>query len=302
MGKTFTMTPDGYPPYTSVMESTVRVLKELGGKATNDEIEERIIKNEGLSAQEQSYLMPNKQYTRLYDSLGWARYYLKKGGALDSPARTVWELTESGFEINDSEDIQNIFEKAKQKAKEDASKKQKAKSANKVTNLATADDIHDDTTNPDDAWKPALLAILQGMDGYAFERLCQRLLRASGFIEVNTNAKKGADGGIDGIGFLRVNLISFKIYFQCKRWKDKVGPNEIRDFRGALEGRAGKGLFITTSSFTNLAKEESARDGAIAIDLINGYELCNLLKENNLGVDINADGTPIPNPDYFNSI
>jgi len=95
---------------------------------------------------------------------------------------------------------------------------------------------------------------------------------------------KTGDGGIDGVGVLRVNLVSFQVYFQCKRWKGSVGSREIRDFRGALQGRADKGLFITTGTFTAQASDEATRDGAIAIDLIDGERLCDLLKENGLGV------------------
>ncbi|WP_199484381.1 restriction endonuclease [Thalassobacter stenotrophicus] len=117
----------------------------------------------------------------------------------------------------------------------------------------------------------------------AFERLSQRLLRESGFTKVEVRGKTG-DGGIDGVGVLRVNLVSFQVYFQCKRWKGSVGSREIRDFRGALQGRADKGLFITTGTFTAQASDEATRDGAIAIDLIDGERLCDLLKENGLGV------------------
>ena len=87
------------------------------------------------------------------------------------------------------------------------------------------------------------------------------------------------------MGVLRVNLVSFQIYFQCKCWKGSVGAKDIRDFRGALQGRADKGLFITTGTFTSQASDEATRDGAIAIDLIDGGRLCDLLKENCLGVE-----------------
>ena len=121
------------------------------------------------------------------------------------------------------------------------------------------------------------------MPSDAFERLSQRLLREAGFTRVEVRGKSG-DGGIDGVGVLRVNLVSFQIYFQCKRWKGSVGSKEIRDFRGALQGRADKGLFITSGYFTSQAIEEATRDGAIAIDLIDGDRLCDLLKEHSLGV------------------
>jgi restriction system protein len=121
------------------------------------------------------------------------------------------------------------------------------------------------------------------MSASAFERLAQRLLREAGFTKVEVRGKSG-DGGVDGVGVLRVNLVSFQVYFQCKKWKGSVGAKEIRDFRGAMQGRADKGLFITTAHFTSQAADEATRDGAIAIDLIDGARLCDLLKENQLGV------------------
>lgn len=121
------------------------------------------------------------------------------------------------------------------------------------------------------------------MEASAFERLSQRLLRESGFIKVEVRGKSG-DGGIDGVGVLRVGLVTFQVYFQCKKWSSSVGAKEIRDFRGALQGRADKGLFITTATFTAQASEEATRDGAIAIDLIDGDRLCELLRERELGV------------------
>lgn len=134
-----------------------------------------------------------------------------------------------------------------------------------------------------------------------FERLAQRLLREAGFTKVEVRGKSG-DGGIDGVGVLRVNLVSFQIYFQCKRWKGSVGSKEIRDFRGALQGRADKGLFITTGHFTSQASDEATRDGAIAIDLIDGDRLCELLKENRLGVATEMIERVSIAPDWFQGI
>ncbi len=147
----------------------------------------------------------------------------------------------------------------------------------------TGDEISPDEQYDD--WKDELLDTLKAMDPSAFERLAQRLLREAGFVKVEVRGKV-ADGGIDGLGVLRVNLVSFQVYFQCKRYKGSVGSKEIRDFRGALQGRADKGLFITTGTFTSQASEEATRDGAIAIDLIDGDRLCELLKQYELGVRI----------------
>jgi restriction system protein len=132
-------------------------------------------------------------------------------------------------------------------------------------------------------WQDRLLECLLTMKPPAFERLCQRILKDSGFIKVEVTGRSG-DGGIDGIGVLRLNLLSFHVFFQCKRWKGSVGASVIRDFRGAMVGRADKGLVMTTGTFSTDARREATRDGAPAIDLVDGQTLCELLKGLNIGV------------------
>jgi restriction system protein len=150
-------------------------------------------------------------------------------------------------------------------------------------------------------WTDRLLSVLGAMQPDAFERLCQRLLRESGFTKVEVTGKSG-DGGIDGHGVLRMNLISFQVLFQAKRWQSAVGSSVVRDFRGAMVGRADKGLIITTSSFTRDARAEATRDGAPAIDLIDGEDLCRLLKENNIGVRIKLVEEIEIDQDFFSGI
>ena len=134
-------------------------------------------------------------------------------------------------------------------------------------------------------WQDRLLECLLKMKPAAFERLCQKILKDSGFIKVDVTGRNG-DGGIDGIGVLRLNLLSFHVFFQCKRWKGSVGASVIRDFRGAMVGRADKGLVMTTGTFTTDARKEATRDGAPAIDLVDGETLCELLKGLKIGVSI----------------
>jgi restriction system protein len=134
-------------------------------------------------------------------------------------------------------------------------------------------------------WQDLLLDCLLKMKPAAFERLCQRILKDSGFIKVEVTGRSG-DGGIDGIGVLRLNLLSFHVFFQCKRWKGSVGASAIRDFRGAMVGRADKGLVMTTGSFTTDARREATRDGAPTIDLVDGEAVCELLKKLQIGVSI----------------
>ena len=150
-------------------------------------------------------------------------------------------------------------------------------------------------------WQEQVLSALSKIKPDAFERLCQRVLRESGFTRVEVTGRSG-DGGIDGIGILRVNLVSFHVFFQCKRWKGSVGASVVRDFRGAMVGRADKGLIITTSAFTADARREATRDGAPAIDLVDGEAICGLLKDLKLGVIVNLAEEVKVEPKFFNAI
>ena len=134
----------------------------------------------------------------------------------------------------------------------------------------------------------------------AFERLAQRLLRAAGFINTSVTQRSG-DGGIDGTGDYRISLLTFPVYFQCKRYQGAVGAEKVRDFRGAMAGRGDKGMIITTGSFTSAAKQEATRDGAPPIDLIDGDRLCELLKDHGLGVSVSSRTVEdvTVTPDFF---
>jgi restriction system protein len=129
-----------------------------------------------------------------------------------------------------------------------------------------------------------LIALLKSLSAAGFERLCQRLLREAGFEQVVVTGRSG-DGGIDGHGILALNsFVSFKVLFQCKRYDGAVGPGHVRDFRGAMQGRADKGIIITTGSFSTDARREAARDGVPPIELVDGEKLVRLFEELELGL------------------
>lgn len=150
-------------------------------------------------------------------------------------------------------------------------------------------------------WKEELLDSIKHISPAAFERLCKRILRESGFIKVEVIGGIG-DGGIDGVGVLRIGLLSFQVLFQCKRYQGSVGSSAIRDFRGSMDGRSDKGILMTTGSFTSDARKEATRDGATAIDLIDGEALCDLLKELKLGVQTHMIEEVKIDSEWFKSV
>ncbi len=134
------------------------------------------------------------------------------------------------------------------------------------------------------------------------ERRTQRLLRESGFVQVEVTGRTG-DGGIDGKGIARIHgFMSFHVIFQCKKYQGTVSAGDIRDFRGAMVGRADKGLFITTGTFTPAALKEATRDGAPPIDLVDGEQLAEKLKEFQLGIKTQMIEKVTIDKDWFTTL
>lgn len=277
------------------MNPVLQALRELGGSGSTDEIYQRIAEN--LKLPEDILSVPHdpetSNQTEVQYRLAWARTYLKKFGYLESPQRGLWSLTkkiESAPEV-DAKAVQRFVRELDRKQRE----------AKPSTKQST--EIESEKPEETKPWRSKLHAILtEVLSPAAFERLIQRMLRESGFIQVEVTGRTG-DGGIDGKGIARIHgFMSFHEVFQCKRWKGVVGAAEIRDFRGAMVGRADRGLFITTGSFSREAIKEAVRDGAPPIDLIDGDQLADKLKELKLGVTTELIEDVSVNEEWFKQI
>lgn len=278
--------------YDQLMLPLMKALVNLGGSSSIDEMYEEVVELEKFDEDTLAVLHnPDKSsQTEIGYRLAWARTYLKKAGYLENSARGVWALTDKARqseEIDSREIVSHVrsLDKKNTEKPEDPS------------DPATA---IDDSPEETFAWRERLHHILiEEMSPDAFERLTQRMLRESGFVHVEVTGRTG-DGGIDGKGIARINgLMSFHICFQCKKYKGSVGSPEIRDFRGATVGRADRGMFITTGSFTKSAIEEANRDGAAPIDLVDGDQLADKLKELALGVKTELVEKVTVDPEWF---
>lgn len=267
------------PKYNELLWPTLDAVRILGHTAKLEEIDEYVIDGEGFSEAQMAVLHKDGPRSEIEYRLAWARTYLKGMGALTNPSRGTWETTDLGKDLFGDEIVPR-WKAYLEELREARKKKKKAAQAAGADPDLPGVDAGEET----DDWQEELLQVLLKMDPTEFEHLAKRLLRAAGFI--NTSVTGGAgDGGIDGVGVYRLSLVSFPVYFQCKRYKGSVGPDKVRDFRGAMQGRGDKGLLITTGTFSSEAKNEATRDGAPPIDLIDGERLCELLKEHRLGVE-----------------
>lgn len=266
--------PPRVPPYSDLLWPTLRAVRELGGSGSIDEIVERVLKEGNFSEEQQSVLHGDGPQTELEYRLAWARTYLKGMGLLVNSQRAVWSLTERG-RTSESSEMATLHRRF-------LSELRKARRSRQILGKDAEEPTDADSEGLTD-WRDQLLDALMAMTPDGFERLAQRLLREAGFISAAVTGRSG-DGGIDGLGVYRLSLVSFPVFFQCKRYRGSVGSGAVRDFRGAMAGRGDKGLLITTGTFTGEAKMEATRDGAPPVDLIDGHRLCDLLKQYDLGV------------------
>lgn len=257
----------------------IEVLKELGGSGKAAEVADLVVEKLEISEKELSDTLQNGT-SKIYNQISWARFFLVRLGYLDSSQRGVWSLTDKSLKVKLNEDDLH------QELKDHKRKRRKERKKEKLDKLSSKDELIDEETNIEASdYRIGLLNILKSLSPNGFERICQRLLRESGFEQVTVTGRSG-DGGIDGHGILQVNpFVSFNVLFQCKRYQGSVSPSIIRDFRGAMMGRADKGIIITTGAFSLEAKKEARRDGVPPIELVDGEKLIDMFELLELGLN-----------------
>ena len=268
------------PKFVSYFCPVIEALKKLGGSARPAEVGEEIVAKLGISDTAQAETLPSG-FPRFDNKVAWARFYLAKAGIIDSSSRGVWTLTEKGRALPHltHQEALDVFKEVHaqfhvDRGRDDAPEVEEAEAA-----------PSQDAASPTSVnYREQVLEILRGLPPSGFQRFCQRLLRESGFQEVTISGRSG-DGGIDGLGILQVSpLVSFKVLFQCKRYAGAVTPSQVRDFRGAMQGRADKGIIITTAAFTSEARKEAVRDGVPPIELVDGEKLVTMIEQLELGL------------------
>jgi restriction system protein len=279
------------PQFVRFFGPLLEALRKLGGSATPEEAVDQIAKDLGITDAEQDERLASGE-PRFKNQVAWARFYLVRDGMLDSSKRGVWSLTDKGrtatLTHEQSKDIflrlAKVF-RVKRVPKTDGEESEIEQIAKEAIN------------SPND-YREQLIQLLLSLPPKGFERLAQRILRESGFTQVVVTGQSG-DGGIDGNGTLQINpLLSFKVLFQCKRYKETIAPTHVRDFRGAMAARADKGIILTTGTFSTEARREASRDGVPPIELIDGEKLVDLLEKLELG--LKPITTYELDPNFFN--
>lgn len=278
------------PTFDVMLLPAIKALQILGGSGTTEEIYDKVVQILNLPDKVLEIPHGSTSQSEVEYRLAWSRTYLKKYGLIENSARGIWSLVSTSINLDDLD------------AKEIVKAVREAEKIKPIPTESSDESIVPTAPLEEVAWHEQLHKTLLSLQPDAFERLVQRLLRESGFIQVQVTGKSG-DGGIDGVGIARISgFLSFHVLFQCKRYQGSVTASQIRDFRGAMQGRTDKGLFITTGTFTRDAIKEATRDGAPPIDLIDGEQLVQRLKELGLGVKITMIESVEVDTDWFGNI
>lgn len=261
------------PQFLDYTIPIIEILKENGGSGNASEIVDKVI--ELLNIPEAIVDETNASGQSIVKNrIQWARFYLLKAGLIGSKKRGEWELTQEGFDAKlNSDEVYKMFREV-HKHYEGVNRKKGKKQ----------EEDSDEEIVEDEEHSVQLLNILKKLKPEGFEKISKRFLTELQIHEIVITGRSG-DQGIDGTGVIKLNeVVNFNIVFQCKRYKDAVSPHHVRDFRGAMQGRADKGLIITTGRFTAEAKKEATRDGVPPIELIDGERLVSLFEDHKLGL------------------
>jgi restriction system protein len=267
------------PAFVQWFGPLLDALRELGGSATAKEAVDAVARICNVS-QAQRDEVTNSGMERFSNQVYWARQYLVWTGLIENGRRGIWALTAEGWQAHlDAGRALELFVQVRQRG----AILHNGNTAD-VTSKTVPSRPSDSEQSDEDKEFERFIAALLSLSAKGFERLCLRLLREAGFDRLEVTGRSN-DGGVDGVGVLQVNdLVSFNVVFQCKKWANAVPPKEIRDLRGAMAGRADKAIFLTTSHFSQNAKDEAIRPGADPIELVDGEKLYEMFKKYELGL------------------
>jgi restriction system protein len=289
------------------MNPLLDAMREKGGQARPREIYEAIAQNLNLSEEERTVTNKNG-YPKFENQIAWARSYFVKTGYLDSPSRGVWRLTDKGKEAHlDGPDMDSIYRRvAEMNALAKTGKEVETTAESGVDNVASTKDQEDEViapspqTSPYSDHRPALITLIGSMTPAGFEEFCSELLARVGVEDVQTT-RYSKDGGVDGTGRLRINeFVSQSIAFQAKKFDvsgRKVSSDEIQRFRGAIGGHIAKGIFFTTTAFSEDAKREARALGKVEIELVDLDRILEICETYEIGLI--EQKILVPEPAFF---
>jgi restriction system protein len=286
------------PDYQSLMLPLLRFAGEKGDETSTGDAVEFLTKELGLTDEDLKEMLPSGIQSTFVNRVGWASTYMKKAGLLEATRRGHYRITPRGQELLKKQpktinvrllkQYPEFLEFQQLKGTRSGEKTKDARESLDMTTATPSEALENAYENLRDELADELLAKLKKSSPSFFERIVVELLVKMGYGGSRADAGKAigksGDGGIDGI--IKEDKLGLDVvYIQAKRWENNpVGRPDVMQFAGALQlQKANKGIFITTSSFTNDARSYVSQIGS-KIVLIDGEQLTNLMIEHDVGV------------------
>lgn len=273
-------TPNGMPTFEDMMLPLLAGIRD-GGKYSMDDLVGIVAKSMNLPEDVITELTPNRQMTKVRHRLGWAKSYLKNAGLLKYPSRGLAQISEKGEDVVNS-NPPRIDRAYLDEMPADDSDMTETDNNNDLTPEET---IMHEYEKIEHMLENDLLEKIRALTPRGFELmvldLCKKMNADTRFV----HAGKPGDGGIDGIITLNDGFGLSKIYVQAKKHKHQVRNDDVRAFVGALSLKATKkGIFMTTATIPDSAKEEVEKNENVSVRLVDGHDLVCLMIKHGAGV------------------
>ncbi len=221
-----------------------------------------------LNEEQANFSYPDSKETVFVSRMRATRFSLQKKGYIEEVGKHTYRITKDGLDLlNESEiEIQEELEELEQ-----------------VVDPIKV--INEQLLELDKYLIDKILTELQKVHWKRFEGIVVELLTAMGYGDGEVTQSTN-DEGLDGI--IKEDKLGLdNIYVQAKRWINTVGRPDIMAFVGALEGKsASKGVFITTSSFSQGANDYVKILPFKKVILIDGNKLARYMLDYNVGVTV----------------
>lgn len=277
------MTQDSYaqklPEVVGYIPRIINALRDMDGLAKAAAVKEAVVATMVDNREPFNEQMHASGVPKYQNDIYWARMYLVNAGLLEptqAAGHGIWQLTPEGWTTAlDAETVAGIYFKTAKKGKKPGDPSQ-----------PTDEELQQDLPGTV-SWELQLKKILTTMPDKGFERLCAAIMTVNGLHATKVTGQSG-DKGIDGEGrmaFDKAGFVSSRVAWQCKRFAEgKVGSQDVRNFRGALDHATDHGILFTTSTFTAEAVQEANQPSKKPIKLVPLDELIQTLNKLHLGV------------------
>jgi restriction system protein len=286
------------PDYQSVMLPLLRFAVQKETEISTSEAVEALAKALGLTEDDLKEMLPSGIQATFVNRVGWASTYMKKAGLLEATRRGFYQITDRGKDLLKKQpktinvkllkQYPEFLEFQQLKGTRSGDKAPESKGPSDISTATPSEALEAAYENLRDELSDELLSRLKKISPAFFERIVVELLVKMGYggsrVDAGKAIGRSGDGGIDGI--IKEDKLGLDVvYIQAKRWDNNpVGRPDVMQFAGALQAqRANKGIFITTSRFTDDASSYVSQIGS-KIVLIDGEQLTSLMIEHDVGV------------------